>query len=71
MLDHSLKISRTKTEYIKCNFSGLDDSEGNTMKIENNVVARCNKYRYFNSMADSQGGFDSDITNRIGEGWVK
>ncbi|XP_042488418.1 uncharacterized protein LOC122068611 [Macadamia integrifolia] len=43
-----LKISRTKTEYMKCNFSRLKiDSE--EVKIEAREIPQCNCFRYLSS----------------------
>lgn len=60
-----LKISKNKTKYIECNIGGLDDSERNPVKIGNDLVSHCEKFRYLDSMVESQWGFDLDITNTI------
>lgn len=65
---NDLKISRTKTKYMECNFSSLDDSDDISVKIENDLVVHCNQFRYLGYMVESQGGFNLHITNRTGVG---
>lgn len=57
-------------EYMECNFSGLNDSEYNSVKIGYDVVTLCDKLRYLGFIVESQGCFDLNITNGIGVGWT-
>lgn len=52
-----LKINITKTEYMKYNISVLDDSEDNSVKIRNDVVAPWDKLRYLRFIIESKGHF--------------
>ena len=64
------RISRTKTEYMKCEFSEAR-SEDEDVSLDGQVVPRRNVFRYLGSMVQSDGDIDEDVSHRIRAGWVK
>ncbi|XP_076932153.1 uncharacterized protein LOC143597557 [Bidens hawaiensis] len=67
--DKGLRISRSKTEYLCCDFSGVGDSEDTQITIEDQVVLQITKFKYLGSFVQSNGEIDSDVTHRIQAGW--
>jgi hypothetical protein len=65
------KISRTKTEYMDCNFSGHIQSVETTVKIETHEIPRKDSFRYLGSMISKDGEIDEDVEHRIRAGWLK
>jgi hypothetical protein len=64
------KLSRTKTEYMRYQFSGenLDDGD---VSLDGRVVPMNDTFRYLRSMLQSKGEIDEDVSHRIRVGWVK
>ncbi|XP_076920734.1 uncharacterized protein LOC143581941 [Bidens hawaiensis] len=69
--DKGLRISRSKTEYLFCDFSGVGDSEDTEITIEDQVVPQITKFKYLGSFVQSNGEIYSDITHRIQAGWCR
>ncbi|XP_057543262.1 uncharacterized protein LOC130821491 [Amaranthus tricolor] len=66
-----LRISRTKTKYLRCNFSGIESIGESEVTIEGDVVACMSKFKYLGSVIQSDGKIDRDVTHRIQAGWLK
>jgi Reverse transcriptase (RNA-dependent DNA polymerase) len=64
------RLSRTKTEYLRCQFSGenLDDGD---VSLDGRVVPMNDTFRYLGSMLQSEGEINEDVSHRIRVGWVK
>jgi Reverse transcriptase (RNA-dependent DNA polymerase) len=64
------KLSRTKTEYMRCQFSGenLDDGD---FSLDGRIVPMNDTFRYLGSMLQREGEIDEDVSHRIRAGWVK
>ena len=60
--------SRTKTEYLRCNFSGTESIGESEVTIGGEVVACTSKFKYLGSVIKSNGEIDGDVTNRIQAG---
>ena len=65
-----MKVSCTKTEYMKCAFSGNQTNDCPIM-LQGQVLPKATRFKYLGSFLDSEGGNDYDITNRIKQGWLK
>ena len=63
--DRGLKISRTKTEYLRLN--GGDQGEG--IKIEQAEVKRIKSFKYLGSYVAENGDMDEEISQRIKSAW--
>jgi Reverse transcriptase (RNA-dependent DNA polymerase) len=64
------RLSRTKTEYIKCQFSGKNSDDGDVI-LDERVVPMNDTFRYLGSMLQNDGGIDEDVSHRTKVGWVK
>ena len=66
-----LRISCTKTKYLRCNFSGNEQVDAQDVTIGEDVVASTKKFNYLGSIIQSNGEIDWDVTHRIQAGWLK
>jgi hypothetical protein len=65
---HTLKLkgfrlNRTKTKYIKCQFSRENSNDGD-VSLDEQVVPMNDKFRYLGSMLQSDGEIDEDVSHR-------
>ena len=66
-----LRISRTKTEYLLYNFSGVESIGEPEVTIGGEVVECTSKFKYLGSLIQSNGEIDEDVTNHKQVGWLK
>jgi hypothetical protein len=66
----SFRLSRTKTEFMRCQFSG-DNSDNENVSLDGQLVHMNDTFRYLRSMLQSDGEIDEDICHRIRAGWVR
>ena len=66
-----MHTSRTKKKYLRCNFSETESIGEPAVTIGGEVVACTSKFKYLESLIQSNGETDGDITNRIQAGWLK
>jgi hypothetical protein len=64
------KLSRSKTEYMKCDFSDAR-SEDEDVILDGQTVPKKDTFRYLGSILQSNGEIDEDVSHRIRAGWVK
>ena len=64
------KLSRSKTEYMKCAFSATGHEEGD-VRLDGQVVPKKDTFRYLGSMLQKDGDIDEDVSHRIKTGWLK
>ncbi|KAG2591218.1 hypothetical protein PVAP13_5NG436140 [Panicum virgatum] len=64
------RLSRTKTEYIMCDF-GASRHEGGDVSLDGQVVAHKDTFRYLGSILQKGGDIDEDVRHRISAGWLK
>ena len=60
MESRGFRLSRSKTEYLRCEFSGVGGDRG-----EVTMVPRVEKFKYLGSMVEEGGDIDDDISHRI------
>ena len=60
----------TKTEYMRCEFSGVRSEDGD-VTLAGQVVPRRDTFRYLGSMLQSDGEIDEDVSHMIRAEWVK
>ena len=65
------KISRTKAEYMDCNFVGHMERAETIMRIEDQEIPQSDSFRYFGSIISNDGEIDEDVEHRIKAGWLK
>jgi hypothetical protein len=64
------RLSRSKTEYIKCDFSATTQEEGD-VRLDGQVVPKKDIFHYLRSMLQYDGDIDKDLSHRIKAGWLK
>jgi len=61
------RLSRTKTEYLRCGFSGVE-GDGGEITMGGVVVPRVEKFKYLRSIVEGRGDINEDINHRIRAG---
>jgi hypothetical protein len=56
--------SRSKTEYMKCDFSATMQKEGD-VRLDGQVVPKKDTFHYLGSMLQKDGDIDEDVSHRI------
>ena len=64
------RLSRTKTEYMRCAFSTTRNEE-EEVSLDGQVVPQKDTFRYLGSMLQKDGDIDEDVNHRIKAGWMK
>ncbi|KAG2605615.1 hypothetical protein PVAP13_4NG086934 [Panicum virgatum] len=64
------RLSRTKTEYMMCDFS-VTRHEGGDVSLDGQVVVQKDTFRYLGSVLQKDGDIDEDVRHRISAGWLK
>jgi hypothetical protein len=58
------RLSMSKTEYIKCDFSATTQEEGD-VRLDGQVVPKKDTFRYLGSILQKNGDIDKDVSHRI------
>jgi hypothetical protein len=66
----SFRVSRSKTEYMKYDFSATPLEEGD-VRLDGQVVSKKDIFHYLGSMLKKNGDIDEDVSHRIKAGWLK
>jgi hypothetical protein len=61
------RLSRSKTEYMKCDFSTTTQDEED-VRLDSQVVPKKDTFRYLGSMLQKNGDIDEDVSHRIKAG---
>jgi hypothetical protein len=64
------RLSRTKTEYMRCGFSTTTREEED-VSLNGQVVPWKDIFRYLGSMLQKDGNIDEDVNHRIKAEWTK
>jgi hypothetical protein len=64
------RISRTKIEYMRCDF-GTTISENGYVSLGGQVVPKKDTFRCLGLMLQRDGDIDKDVSHRIKAGWMK
>ncbi|XP_013177567.1 PREDICTED: uncharacterized protein LOC106125025 [Papilio xuthus] len=64
-----LKISRTKTEHLFCDFGG--PTSFSPIALNGVNLPTCSDFKYLGSLVQYDGGVDRDVKSRINAGWMK
>ncbi|KAG2648850.1 hypothetical protein PVAP13_1NG067966 [Panicum virgatum] len=64
------RLSRTKTEYMMCDFSATRH-EGGDVSLDGQVVVQKDTFWYLGSVLQKDGDIDEDVRHRISAGWLK
>jgi hypothetical protein len=63
------RLSMSKTEYMKCDFSATIQ-EGD-VRLDGQVVPMKDTFYYLGSMLQKNGDIDEDVSHRIKADWLK
>lgn len=67
---NGLRISRTKTEYMFCNFN--PNSQANSgITLSGTALPRAKTFKYLGSVISEDGSIDADVIQRTTSGWMK
>ena len=61
-------LSRSKTKYLHCCFSGRTDA-GGEVTLDGRSIPKVAKFKYLGSIIQQNGDIDEDINQRIKVGW--
>jgi hypothetical protein len=64
------RLSRSKTEYMKCDFNATTQEEVD-VRLDGQVVPKKDTFHYLGSMPQKNGDIDEDVSHRIKAGWLK
>jgi hypothetical protein len=68
--EKGFRLSRSKTEYMQCDFSATTQEEGD-VRLDGQVVPKKDTFRYLGSMLQKDGDIDEDLSHRIKVDWLK
>ncbi|GKD81028.1 ataxia telangiectasia mutated family protein [Tanacetum coccineum] len=71
--DNGLRISREKTEYLRCDFGRYEAVHGEEgiIRIGDKILQPKESFRYLGSVIHRSGRIDDDVTHRIRTGWTR
>ena len=69
MESKDFRLSRTKTEYMRCDFETTTRKEED-ISLDSQVMPRNDIFRYLGSMLQRDGDTDEDVSHRIKVGWM-
>ena len=64
------RVSRSKTEYLHCYFSGRVDV-GEEVTLDGRSIPKVDKFKHLGSIIQQNWDIDEDINQRIKVGWQK
>ncbi|GJW46904.1 retrovirus-related pol polyprotein LINE-1 [Tanacetum coccineum] len=71
--DNGLRVSRDKTEYLRCDFGRYKAAHGEEeiIRIGDQILQPKESFRYLGSVIHRSGRIDEDITHRIRTRWMR
>jgi hypothetical protein len=63
-------LSRSKMEYMKCDFSATTKEERD-VRLDGQVVPKKYNFRYLGSMLQNDGDINEDVSHGIKVSWLK
>jgi hypothetical protein len=63
-------LSRSKMEYMKCDFSATTQEERD-VRLDGQVVPKKYNFRYLGSMLQNDGDINEDVSHGIKVSWLK
>jgi hypothetical protein len=63
------RLSRSKAEYMKYDFSATTQEEGD-VRLDGQVVPKKDTFRYLGSMLQKDEDIDEDVSHRIKVDWL-
>nr|GEU73464.1 hypothetical protein [Tanacetum cinerariifolium] len=71
--DKGLRVSREKTEYLRCNFNmnERDRNEEEEIQLDEHILELKESFRYLGSVMHESRRIKDDVTHHIQVGWLK
>ncbi|XP_063540231.1 uncharacterized protein LOC134749265 [Cydia strobilella] len=67
---HGLRVSRTKTEFMECDFGGTE-GVGSNIEIDGNNLPKVSRFKYLGSVLTTDSRIDEDVNHRVSAAWLK
>jgi len=68
---YGFRLSRSKTEYIECNFSGRRSRSTLEVKVGDHIIPQVTRFKYLGSLVQNDGEIEADVSHHIQDGWLK
>jgi hypothetical protein len=68
--EKGFRLSRSKTEYMKCDFSATTQEEED-VRLDGQVAPKKDTFRYLGLILQKDGDIDEDVSQGIKVGWLK
>ena len=68
---YGFRLSRSKTEYMECNFSKRRSGSTLEVKVGDHIIPQVTRFRYLGSIVQNDGEIEADVHHRIQAGWLK
>ncbi|KAG5577315.1 hypothetical protein H5410_057449 [Solanum commersonii] len=65
------RLSRTKTKYLRCNFSDVVEEENVEVRLATQIIPKRESFKYLGSVIQGSGDIDDDVTHCIRVAWMK
>jgi len=68
---YGFRLSRSKTEYMECNFSKKRSMSTLEVKVGDHIIPQVTRFEYLGSILQNDGEIEADVSHRIQVGWLK
>jgi len=68
---YGFRLSRSKTEYMECNFSKRISRSTLEVKFGDHIIPQVTRFKYLGSIVQNDGEIEADVSYRIQAGWLK
>ena len=68
---YGFRISRSKTEFMACKFSGREGDPTDIVKLGDHQLREVTSFKYLGTILQSKGEIEEDVNHRIQAGWMK
>jgi hypothetical protein len=68
---YDICLSRSKTKYMKCNFSKRHSSSTLEVKVRDHIIPQVTPLKYLGSIVQSDGEIEAYVNHRIQSVWLK
>jgi len=65
---YGFRLSRSKTEYMECNFSKRRSESTLEVKVGGHIIPQVTRFKYLGSIVQNDGEIEADVNHRIQAG---
>ena len=69
--ERGMTVSRPKTQFMDFNFEQSQQGNREPVNILGEELERVTHFKYLGTSMEEEGGMETEITHRVGEGWRK